>query len=43
MFRNPLVSPDILGVSAGAGVGAVIGIFLANPSSSFNLPHLSVA
>ncbi len=27
MFRNPLVSPDILGVSAGAGVGAVIGIF----------------
>lgn len=28
MFRNPLVSPDILGVSAGAGVGAVIGIFL---------------
>ncbi|MEQ4625410.1 FecCD family ABC transporter permease [Providencia manganoxydans] len=28
MFRNPLVSPDILGVSAGAGVGAAIGIFL---------------
>ncbi|MEQ4622393.1 iron ABC transporter permease [Providencia vermicola] len=28
MFRNPLVSPDILGVSAGAGVGAVIAIFL---------------
>ncbi|MDR3435847.1 iron ABC transporter permease [Telmatospirillum sp.] len=28
MFRNPLVSPDILGVSAGAGVGAVLGIFL---------------
>ncbi|MEQ5113413.1 FecCD family ABC transporter permease [Providencia vermicola] len=27
MFRNPLVSPDILGVSAGAGVGAVVGIF----------------
>nr|WP_314264800.1 iron ABC transporter permease [uncultured Moellerella sp.] len=27
MFRNPLVSPDILGVSAGAGVGAVMGIF----------------
>lgn len=26
MFRNPLVSPDILGVSAGAGLGAVIGI-----------------
>ena len=29
MFRNPLVSPDILGVSAGAGVGAVIGIFFS--------------
>lgn len=28
MFRNPLVSPDILGVSAGAGLGAVSGIFL---------------
>lgn len=28
MFRNPLVSPDILGVSAGAGLGAVAGIFL---------------
>ena len=28
MFRNPLVSPDILGVSAGAGLGAVIAIYL---------------
>lgn len=28
MFRNPLVSPDILGVSSGAGLGAVIAIFL---------------
>lgn len=28
MFRNPLVSPDILGVSAGAGLGAVMGIYL---------------
>ena len=28
MFRNPLVSPDILGVSAGAGLGATAGIFL---------------
>ncbi|MCL2021183.1 MAG: iron ABC transporter permease [Betaproteobacteria bacterium] len=27
MFRNPLVSPDILGVSAGAGFGATLGIF----------------
>jgi iron complex transport system permease protein len=29
LFRNPLVSPDILGVSAGAAFGAVIGIFLS--------------
>lgn len=29
MFRNPLVSPDILGVSAGAGLGAVLGIFFS--------------
>lgn len=29
MFRNPLVSPDILGVSAGAGFGAALGIFLS--------------
>jgi iron complex transport system permease protein len=31
MFRNPLVSPDILGASAGASLGAVIGIFLSLP------------
>src|SRR5688572_18061940 len=29
LFRNPLVSPDILGVSAGAAVGAVLGIFFS--------------
>ena len=29
MFRNPLVSPDILGVSAGAGFGAALGILLS--------------
>jgi iron complex transport system permease protein len=29
MFRNPLVSPDILGVSAGASLGAILGIFFA--------------
>jgi iron complex transport system permease protein len=32
MFRNPLVSPDILGVSAGASLGAVMAIFLALPA-----------
>ena len=33
LFRNPLVSPDILGVAAGAGFGAAFGIivFGANP------------
>jgi iron complex transport system permease protein len=28
MFQNPLVSPDILGVTAGAGFGAALGILL---------------
>ena len=31
LFRNPLVSPDILGVSTGAGFGAVVGILLGFP------------
>lgn len=35
LFRNPLVSPDILGVSVGASLGAVLGIFL-------NLPILAI-
>lgn len=35
MFRNPLVSPDILGVSTGAGLGAICAIF-------FNLPMYMV-
>ena len=34
MFKNPLVSPDILGVSAGASLGAVIAIFLQLPALS---------
>lgn len=29
LFRNPLVSPDILGVSSGAAVGASIAIILS--------------
>ena len=29
LFRNPLVSPDILGVSTGAALGATIGIYLS--------------
>ncbi|WP_373602946.1 iron ABC transporter permease [Aggregatibacter sp. HMT-949] len=35
MFKNPLVSPDILGVSAGAGFGASLAIF-------YNLPIIYV-
>jgi iron complex transport system permease protein len=29
LFRNPLVSPDILGVSSGAALGAALGIYLS--------------
>src|ERR1700744_2873520 len=29
LFRNPLVSPDLLGASAGAALGAVIGIYFS--------------
>lgn len=32
MFRNPMVSPDILGVSAGASVGAAVALLLSFPS-----------
>ena len=28
VFRNPLAAPDLLGVSAGSALGAVLGIFL---------------
>lgn len=31
LFGNPLVSPDLLGVSAGASLGAVLGLFLSLP------------
>ncbi|MFZ4808785.1 MAG: FecCD family ABC transporter permease [Hyphomicrobiaceae bacterium] len=37
LFRNPLVSPDVLGVSAGAGLGAVAGIFLSLPMLAIQL------
>src|SRR6202163_48890 len=29
LFRNPLVSPDILGASSGAALGAVVAIYLS--------------
>src|SRR5712671_5503781 len=35
MFRNPLVAPDILGVSSGAALGAVLAIFLSLVAVSF--------
>ena len=37
LFRNPLASPDILGVSAGAGLGAALGIFLSLPLIAIQL------
>jgi iron complex transport system permease protein len=37
VFRNPLVSPDILGVSTGAGLGAVVGILLGLPVVAIQL------
>lgn len=32
LFRNPLVSPDVLGVSAGAGVGAALALLCNLPA-----------
>lgn len=29
MFKNPMVSPDVLGVSAGSGFGAALGILMS--------------
>lgn len=37
LFRNPLVSPDILGVSAGAGLGATLGLFVGASTSLVQL------
>lgn len=37
LFRNPLVSPDILGVSSGAALGAVLGIFYSLPLGAIQL------
>ncbi len=31
LFRNPLVSPDLLGASSGAALGAVVGILFGLP------------
>jgi iron complex transport system permease protein len=37
MFRNPMVSPDILGATAGAGFGASIAILLSLNSAAIQL------
>jgi len=36
-FRNPLVSPDLLGVSSGASLGAAIALYFGMPLSSVQL------
>ncbi|MFQ3547547.1 MAG: iron ABC transporter permease, partial [Termitinemataceae bacterium] len=41
LFRNSLVSPDILGVSSGAGVGAVLALYLG--FSSIGISMMSFA
>jgi iron complex transport system permease protein len=37
MFRNPLVAPDTLGVSSGAALGAVAGIFVGAQVATIQL------
>lgn len=41
-FQNPLVSPDLLGVSSGAGFGAALGILLTG-GLGLSTPILSLA
>jgi iron complex transport system permease protein len=40
MFQNPLVSPDILGVTAGAGFGAAVGILVGGNSLMIQISAL---
>ena len=37
MFKNPLVSPDLLGVSNGAGVGAAVAIILGMSAAGIQI------
>lgn len=37
MFQNPLVSPDILGVTAGAGFGAALGILMSGRAATIQV------
>ena len=43
LFRNPLVSPDILGVSSGASLGAAIGILISGNRVVIELLAFSLA
>ncbi len=37
VFQNPLVSPDIIGVSAGSGFGAALGILISSSIGIFTI------
>ncbi len=43
IFRNPMVSPDLLGVSSGACVGAAVGILLGWGSVGIQIAAFAVA
>ena len=43
IYRNPLISPDFLGVSSGAAIGAAIGILLSLSSSTISLFAFAVS
>jgi iron complex transport system permease protein len=44
LFRNPLASPYVVGVSSGAACGAVLGLLLAAPTVGFAaMPAMSIA
>jgi iron complex transport system permease protein len=43
LFRNPLVSPDILGVSSGASLGAALGILLSGNRVVIELLAFAIA
>lgn len=45
LFRNPIASPDLIGVSAGSGLGIVVALLMADlePSPGFSLSALAGA
>jgi len=42
LFRNPLASPYVIGVSNGAALGAVAGIFLTGALGFYSVPLFSI-